>query len=173
MFLTDYHSKACWYGKNTWAILFPLPPWWRDLDFLAIEINLYNCKTKCIVLVLLKFVLKCILLVLLKSVSLFKRLKWVLRDWKRLKIVDAPNCTVLSLFFLRKIKPLNFKVNHTKKHCKRHNRPKVLSTLNHSTPLVQSRSFNKLWNLGQTSTWFCLSKGNKYIKQLWPINLRT
>ena len=38
------------------------------------------------------------------------------------------------------------------------NVPKSLSTLTHSTPLVQSRSFNKLWNLGQTSAWFCLAK---------------
>ena len=30
------------------------------------------------------------------------------------------------------------------KHCQMHNAPKALSTLNHSTPLVQSRSFNKL-----------------------------
>ena len=36
------------------------------------------------------------------------------------------------------------------KHCQRHNGPKALSTLIHSTPLVQSRSFNKLWNLDQT-----------------------
>ena len=32
--------------------------------------------------------------------------------------------------------------------CQRHNRPKALRT--HSTPLVQSRSFKKLWNLDQT-----------------------
>ena len=31
-----------------------------------------------------------------------------------------------------------------KKHSKRHNGPKALRTLTHSTPLVQSRSFNKL-----------------------------
>ena len=29
-----------------------------------------------------------------------------------------------------------------KKHCQRHNGPKALSTLTHSTPLVQSRNFN-------------------------------
>ena len=34
-----------------------------------------------------------------------------------------------------------------------------------STPSVQSRSFNKLWNLGQTSAWFCLAKGEKWIDQ--------
>ena len=34
---------------------------------------------------------------------------------------------------------------------------KALSALIHSTPLVQSRNFNKLWNLGQTSSWFCLA----------------
>ena len=49
------------------------------------------------------------------------------------------------------------------KHCQRHIRPKALSMLTHSTPLVQSRSFNKLWYLGQTS-WFCLAKGENYIK---------
>ena len=48
------------------------------------------------------------------------------------------------------------------KHCQRHNRPKALSMLIHSTPLVQNRSFNKLWNLGETSAWFCLAKGEKY-----------
>ena len=35
------------------------------------------------------------------------------------------------------------------KHYQRHSGPKTLSTLTHSTPLVQSRSFNKPWNLGQ------------------------
>ena len=33
---------------------------------------------------------------------------------------------------------------HLTKHCPRHNGPKALSTLTHSTPLIQSRSFNKL-----------------------------
>ena len=46
------------------------------------------------------------------------------------------------------------------KHC--HNGPKALSTLTHSTSLVQNRSFNKLWYLGQTSAWLCLAKGEKY-----------
>ena len=32
-------------------------------------------------------------------------------------------------------------------------------------------SFNKLWNLGQTSAWFCLTKSKKYIKQLWQKSL--
>ena len=39
-------------------------------------------------------------------------------------------------------------------HCQRHNGHKALSTLTHLTHLVQSRSFNKLWNLSQTSAWF-------------------
>ena len=39
--------------------------------------------------------------------------------------------------------------------------PKILRTLTHSTPLDQSRIFNKLWNLGQISDWFCLAKGEK------------
>ena len=43
----------------------------------------------------------------------------------------------------------SLKVRIQKKHCQRHNGPKTLSTLTQSTPLVQNRSFNKLWNLGQ------------------------
>ena len=43
-------------------------------------------------------------------------------------------------------------------------RTQALRTLTHLTPLVQSRSFNNLWNLGQTSVWFCLEKGEKYIE---------
>ena len=38
------------------------------------------------------------------------------------------------------------------------------STLTHSTSLVRSRPLNKLWNLGQTSAWFCLAKGENYMK---------
>ena len=59
------------------------------------------------------------------------------------------------------------------KHCQRHNGPKAFSTLTHSTPSVQSRSINKLWNLGQTSAWFCLAKSKKYIEQLWQIYVTT
>ena len=40
-------------------------------------------------------------------------------------------------------------------------------------PLYQSRSFKRLWNLGQTSAWFCLAKGKKYIEQLWQIHVTT
>ena len=36
-----------------------------------------------------------------------------------------------------------YKRKHSKEHCQRHNRPKALSTLTHSPPLVQSRSFKK------------------------------
>ena len=57
------------------------------------------------------------------------------------------------------------------KHC--HNGPKALSTSTHSTPLVQSRSFNKLWYLGQTSAWLCLAKGENYTRQLWQIHVAT
>ena len=39
----------------------------------------------------------------------------------------------------------------------------ALSRLTHSTPLAQSRSFNKLWNIGQSLAWFCLGKVEKYI----------
>ena len=51
------------------------------------------------------------------------------------------------------------------KHCQRHSGPKTLSTLTQSTPLVQSRSFKKFWNLGQTSAWFCLTmaRGEKNV----------
>ena len=59
------------------------------------------------------------------------------------------------------------------RHCQRHNRPKALSTLTHSTTLLQSRSFNKLWSLCQTLAGFCLVKGGKYIKQLWQIHVTT
>ena len=48
------------------------------------------------------------------------------------------------------------------KHCQRNSGTKALSTSTHSTLLVQSRSFNKHWNLGQISAWFCLAKGEKY-----------
>ena len=41
-----------------------------------------------------------------------------------------------------------------RKHCQRHNGPKALSTLTHSTPLVQSRNINKLWNFYQTLAYF-------------------
>ena len=49
------------------------------------------------------------------------------------------------------------------KHWQRNSGAKALSTSTNSTLLVQSRSFNKHWNLGQTSAaWFCLAKGEKY-----------
>ena len=32
-----------------------------------------------------------------------------------------------------------------------------------STPVGLRRSLNKLWTLGQTSSWFCLAKGKKYM----------
>ena len=47
----------------------------------------------------------------------------------------------------------------------------ALTTLTHY--LVQSRSFNKLWNLGKTSVWFCLARGEKYVEQLWQIHVTT
>ena len=37
----------------------------------------------------------------------------------------------------------------------------------HSTSLVQCR------NVGQTSTWFCLARVEKYIEQLWQIHVKT
>ena len=42
-----------------------------------------------------------------------------------------------------------------------YNGRKALKTLTHSTPLVQSRGFNKPWNLGQISACLCLAKGQK------------
>ena len=39
-------------------------------------------------------------------------------------------------------------------HYQRHNGAEALSTLTHSTPFVQSRSFNTLWNLDQTLVYF-------------------
>ena len=53
----------------------------------------------------------------------------------------------------------------------RHNRPNALSNLTHSTPLPQSRSFNKHWNLDQTSVCFCLEKGEKNKEKLWQIHV--
>ena len=47
------------------------------------------------------------------------------------------------------------------KHCQRNNGTKALSTLTHSTILFQGRSFNKFWNLSQTSVWFCWAKGEE------------
>ena len=44
-----------------------------------------------------------------------------------------------------------------------HNGVKALSTLTQSTPLYQSRSFNNLWYLGQTSAWFCFARGEEYM----------
>ena len=51
--------------------------------------------------------------------------------------------------------------------------PGHCGSLIQSTPLVQSRSLKKLWNLGKTSGWFDLAKGGKYIKQLWQIHVTT
>ena len=59
------------------------------------------------------------------------------------------------------------------KHCQRHKGPKALSILIHSTHLVQSRTFNKLRNPGQTSAWFSLAKGEKCIEQPWQIHVAT
>ena len=67
----------------------------------------------------------------------------------------------------------SLKVRIQMNQCQRHNWPNALSTWTQSTPLVQNRSFNKLWNLGQTSAWFCLAKGEKNIEQLWPIHVAT
>ena len=50
------------------------------------------------------------------------------------------------------------------KQWQRHIGPKALSALTQSTSLFQSRSFKNFWNLGQTSAWFCLAKGEKYIQ---------
>ena len=49
----------------------------------------------------------------------------------------------------------------TSKHCQRHNGTKALSTLTHSTPLVQSRSFNKFSILGQIWAWVLVGKGQE------------
>ena len=52
------------------------------------------------------------------------------------------------------------------KHRQRHNGPKALSTLTHTTPLIQSRNFKKLRIFGQISACFYLTKSRKHIKQL-------
>ena len=61
--------------------------------------------------------------------------------------------------------------SHRYRHCQMHNGPKALSTSTHSTPFVQSRSFNNLWNPGQTSARFCLEKGKKYMWQFRHIHV--
>ena len=53
-----------------------------------------------------------------------------------------PYCKLQSSYF------------HPIKHCRRHNVPKALRTLTSSTPSVQSRSSNKLWNLWHPSAWY-------------------
>ena len=50
------------------------------------------------------------------------------------------------------------------KHRQRHNEPKALSTLTHSTTLFQSKSFNMCRHHGQTLVWYCLKKGEKNIQ---------
>ena len=78
--------------------------------------------------------------------------------------------------FCFELKVLNESTNHhinvnNSKHCQRHNGPKAMRTLTHSIPLVQRRSLNKLWNLGQTSALFGLAKGEKCIEQFWQIHI--
>ena len=46
---------------------------------------------------------------------------------------------------------LRRQIYQKQKHCRRHKWPKALNALTQSTPLFQSKSFNNLWNLGQTS----------------------
>ena len=55
---------------------------------------------------------------------------------------------VLSVLLLKK-RP---KIIWLSLHCQRHNKLKAASHLTYSTPLVQSRSFYRLWVLGQTSS---------------------
>ena len=47
--------------------------------------------------------------------------------------------------------------------------PFLTSCLYKSTSLLQSWSFHKLWNPGQTSVWFSLAQGEKHIEQLREI----
>ena len=50
------------------------------------------------------------------------------------------------------------------KYCQRHNGPKTLSTLTHSTPLVQVQV--------QLKSWLCLEEGKKYSKILRTNNIK-
>ena len=59
---------------------------------------------------------------------------------------------------------ITFNWDSSGKHWQMHNGPNSLSALTQSTSLFQNRSFNNLWNLGHTSAWFCLGKGEKYIE---------
>ena len=69
-----------------------------------------------------------------------------------------------TLEFPKYIYKIIFKTLIHSKHCQRHNDPKALSTFTKTTPLVQSRSFNKLWNLGHhgfcfVPKWLLFSSG--------------
>ena len=48
-----------------------------------------------------------------------------------------------------------------------------ISIAKRTTDLGIDKNKAKLQNLGQTSTWFCLAKGEKYIGHLWQINVTT
>ena len=50
------------------------------------------------------------------------------------------------------------------------NRFKAFSMLTNSTPLVQNRSFNKIWNLGQASAWL-VNVGKSYLRKSYLVGL--
>ena len=78
-------------------------------------------------------------------------------------VIWSPLCvTTLLVYHYPKVITFVSMTTKNKKHCKRHDgHDRALSTLTHITPSVQSRSFNKLWNLGRTSVRFCLAKFTK------------
>ena len=88
---------------------------------------------------------------------------WILPFLTNLNIVYA-----VSISGKVKISSLESCIKY--QHCQM---PKALSSWTHSRHLVESRSFKTLWNLGQTSVWFCKAKAEKYIEQFWQIHVTT
>merc|ERR1712115_745570 len=60
-------------------------------------------------------------------------------------VIWSPLCvTTLLVYYYPKVITIVSMTTKNKKHCKRQDGPKALSTLTHITPFVRSRSFNKL-----------------------------
>ena len=64
----------------------------------------------------------------------------------------------------------SLKVRIQMNQCQRHNWPNALSTWTQSTPLVQNRSFNKIWNLGQASAWL-VNVRKSYLRKSYLVGL--
>ena len=88
--------------------------------------------------------------------------------WISHRFLDPPYLVQCYPYLIKNNSANIIKDRHpwTLKHCQRHNGPKALSTLTHSTTLVQSRSFNKLWNLGQLHFGFVWQLRQIHVKTL-------